>query len=69
MGVVCAAGATLLPSLGGAVGGAWGVKEPSIHSSQCFSTGTHPPSDLAESFSETLGPSEGSTCALLWALS
>lgn len=67
MGEVCTTGATLLLCLNGVVGGAWGGKEPSSHSSRCFST--HPSSGPAQSFSETLGSTEGSTCSLCWALS
>lgn len=48
-GGVRTAGDTLLLALNGAVEGAWGVKEPSCHSSQCFPTRTHPPSDGAQS--------------------
>lgn len=49
MGVVRIAGDALLLSLNWAVEGAWGEKEPSFHSSQHFSTRTHPPSDGAQS--------------------
>lgn len=48
-GVVGIAGDALLLSLNGAVEGAWGVKEPSFHSAQRFSTRTHLPSDGAQS--------------------
>ena len=49
MGVVHIAGDALLLSLNGAMEGAWGVKEPSFHSAQHFSTRTYPPSDGAQS--------------------